>query len=118
MPLILPFVPSVPFYDLDTVIEGVSYTFATRWNTRADAWYFDLYADDGTPIVHNVKIVLGAYLGRTVHHPLFREGVIVAVDTERSRTPREATLHDLGTRVQVRRYTIPEIVGGDRSAIR
>lgn len=125
MPILIPFVPSVPNYRLATIIEDVEYLFDVRWNARDNvdpetgealgAWYFDVRESDETPIACGLKIVLGTYIGRHVNHTLFRDGVFVAVDTERTR--REATLHDLGTRVQVRRYTIPEIVGGAREAV-
>ncbi len=119
MPIQLPLQPGVPFYRLDTVIDDDAYVIDVRWNGRdndgAGAWYLDFYDEDETPIVIGVKIVLGAYLGRGTLHRLFQEGVFVAIDTENTRL--EATLDDLGKRVQVRRYTIEEIIGSDPTSI-
>lgn len=107
MPIQLPFTSTSANYDLRTVIDDVPYTFETRWNGFDKAWYVNIYEDDGTLIVPSVKLVLGCYLAKTVSHRLFRTGVFVVVDTSGKR--RDATIDDLGTRVQVRRYTVPEI---------
>lgn len=107
--IILPFVPSVPAYDFSVDIDGVSYTFDVRWNSRARAWYFDVLESDGTPIARGIKVVLGAYLGRGRLHDLFRLGVIVAHDT--TRDGRDATLDDLGTRVEVLYVPVDELIG-------
>lgn len=85
MASLIPFRPSIPFYDFSTTINNTEYRFDVRWNGRDDrgrgAWYFDVSATDGTKIVEGVKVALGVMLGRWVNHPLFREGIIVAVDT-------------------------------------
>lgn len=126
MPVVIPFQPSRPFYELETVIEDTNYTFDVRWNARDNidpetglskgAWYFDVYDAEGNAIINCVKIVLGAYLGRTCTHRLFTEGAFIATDTEGTR--REPGLDDIGPgkRVEVRYYTIPEILGADPSA--
>lgn len=108
MALLIPFQPSIPFYRFSTTIENVEYVFDARWNGRDSAWYFDVSGVDNTPIVSGVKVVLGTYLGRTVDHPLFRDGVIVAVDT--SDAGLDASFDDLGTRVQVMRLTLDEVL--------
>jgi hypothetical protein len=112
MPFILPLVPSVPLYTVTLVgIDDRTYNFRLRWNSQANgrqgAWCMDVYEVDNTPIAVGIKIVLGVYLGRTSTHPLFRNGVFIARDT--SGQSREATLHDLGTRVVVEYFTAREI---------
>lgn len=126
MPIVIPFQPSLPFYELETVIEERVYLFLVRWNSRDNidpttgkplgAWYFDIFDDEGNAVTSGLKIALGAYIGRTCTHPLFTEGVFVAVDTEGTR--REPGLDDIGDgmRVEVRYYTIPEILGSDPDA--
>lgn len=119
MATLIPFRPSVPFYDFSTTIENVDYQFNVRWNGRENrgkgAWFFDVYETDGTVIAEGVKIVLGAYLARWVNHPLFREGVIVAVCTADS--GKDAGFDDIGVtgegvsqRVQVMRLTLAEVL--------
>lgn len=108
MALLLPFVPSIPFYRFSTTLDNVEYVFDVRWNNRDAAWYFDVSETDNTPIAQGIKVVLGTYLGRWVNHTLFRDGVIVAVDL--SDAGREATLDDLGTRVQIMRLGLEEVL--------
>lgn len=108
MAIILPFVPSIPFYEFGTTLDNVEYIFNVRWNGRDEAWYFDVNESDGTPIVRGVKVVLGGYLGRWVEHPLFREGVLVAVDL--SDAGQDAGFDDFGTRVVVMRMTLDEVL--------
>jgi hypothetical protein len=62
---------------------------------------------DETVVVLGLKLVLGTYIGRTCAHPLFSEGVFVAVDTTNQHA--EAGLDDMGTRVEVWYYTADEI---------
>lgn len=104
--LTIPFESGTAAYSFETPIDGVPYRFDVRWNTRSEAWHFDLYEQDGTPIAHGLKIVLGAFIGRRIQHRLFRTGVMVARDD--SGQGRDATIDDLGTRVLVRWIPITE----------
>lgn len=104
--LILPFIPSVAAYEFSTDIEGISYTFDVRWNSRDEGWYFNLFEDNGAPIAYGLKVVLGTLIGETTPHNLFRLGVLVVIDT--TQEGREATFDDLGTRVQVRYVPVAE----------
>lgn len=115
MPEILPFVPGNANYRLATTLDGDPYILDVRWNGRDGAWYFDLLEEDETPIVHGLKIVLGGYIGRYVDHLLFKNGVFFAVDTSGQRLP--PTLDDLGTRVQVYRFSVDAVWGEDPDAI-
>lgn len=107
MLLTIPFVPSVPSYEFATQIEQVQYTFRVRWNTRAEAWYFDLL-DDVLPILRGVRLSLGLFLGRECKREPFASGGFLVVDT--TRQGREATFDDLGTRVEVRWMPNSEIL--------
>lgn len=107
--VLLPLRPGIPSFRFGTALNATQYVFDVRWNARAHwdavkrvyigAFYMDISEITEKLIIANVKIVLGAYLGRRSNHPLFRDGVFVAVDTTDS--GREATLGDLGVRVQV-----------------
>lgn len=113
MAVVLPFDASNPFYEFTTTIGGVSYRFNVRWNGRDAAWYFDVFEIDDTPIASGIKIVLGCYLGRFTQHTLFRDGVFVAVDLgadANGGVARDATIDDLGTRVQVMRLDISDVL--------
>lgn len=110
MPDILPFKPSIPDYRMGVAIDQAQYTFEVRWNDRDKSWYFNMLEADGTPIIHGVRIVLGMYLGRRSLHDFFQHNVLIAIDT--SNQGREAGLDDLGTRVQVVRFTDEEVLVG------
>ena len=84
----------------------VTYSVVHRWNARDASWYLDVFDEDARPIACGLRVVLGAYLGGRIDHPLFRDGVLVAIDT--SGAGREAAIDDLGTRVQLRYYEIRE----------
>lgn len=120
MPAVIPFIPSNGNYDFDVDIDGASYHFDVRWNSRDEvpatasregvdgAWYFDISESDGTPIARGLKITVGSYIGRYSTHELFEKGVIAAIDT--SGAYRDPGFDDLGTRVEVRYYTVEDLV--------
>lgn len=95
----IPFTPGDPSYEFETQLGSETVRFVVYWNSRDEAWYFDLRSADNRPIAHGIKIVLGVPLGRRVAHPIFRRGMLVAIDV--SGTGRDATLDDLGVRVRV-----------------
>lgn len=108
---LIPFVPSKPNYIFTTTItddDGVPevYNFRVRWSASESGWYFDVRDADGKLIRAGIKIVLGAALGRTSNHKLFRNGCMMAFDT--SGKGKDAGLDDMGTRVKVLRLTRAE----------
>lgn len=108
MPTILPFVPSTNHYDFDTVLRSLEFKFEVRWNSRDEAFYFDVFAADKTRIATGLKVALGAYMGRNVNHELFRQGCLVCripQGDDRS-NPR---FDDMGTRVLVYYFTREEM---------
>lgn len=109
MAKIVPFEPSIPSYRFSTTLIGKTYTIDVHWNARDDAWYFDLLDSAGAPIVHGIKIVLGALLGGRCADERFPLGRFMACDTTDSGT--EAKFDDLGTRVLVYFFSFDEIDG-------
>lgn len=109
MPVEIPLVPSVPNYRRTTTIEDSTYIFDVRWNARESAWYFDLLEEDETPIRIGLKIVLGTFIGRTCHHPLFQAGAFIALDS--SGENRDPGLDDLGfgARVALTYWTVEDL---------
>ncbi len=105
--VVLPFAPSLPNQRFGTTLDDVQYLFDVRWNERDAAWYFDLLAEDETPIRHGIKIVLGAALGGRVAAAAFPRGVLMAADTTGAGV--EPGLDDLGTRVVVYFFTLAEL---------
>src|SRR5688572_16593107 len=107
----LAFIPSDGNYrfnsTLETFTDTGSYTFDVRWNTRDNAWRFDMYDPDGILMVAGVKVVLNTPLGRRSTHPFFNGNALIAIDT--SLTNLDAGFDDLGTRVQIWHFTIEEL---------
>lgn len=93
-------------YTVSTVLEGSTYTFAVRWNGRAESWFFDLYDVNGEIIVAGIRIVLGIILGRRCTDTRFPPGALKAEDL--SNTGVEAGRDELGGRVRVYYYTADE----------
>ena len=95
----LPLTSAFPSYRFGTSLDGKQFTIDVRWNSRDAAWYMDVLTEDGTPVRHGIKLVLGTLLGRRVASPDYPDGVLTAVDL--ARLNRDATLTDLGDRVAV-----------------
>lgn len=109
MPQIIPFRPSEANYEFDVAIDGVTYTFDVHWNSREEAWYFHIFQPSDVvlglyPVVCNVKVVLGTYLGRRTHHPLFQNGLLLC-RVSQGDDLSEPRFDDMGTRVQVLYFT-------------
>jgi hypothetical protein len=71
----------LPFFDMQTSLESVTYTLQFRWNVRASAWFLDILDEQGSIyLVPGVKLVanwpLGAY--RADRQP---PGCFVVVDS-------------------------------------
>lgn len=107
----LGFVPSDGNYRFSAALEvatgTASYTFDVRWNTRANAWYFDMYDPDGILMVAGVKIVLNVPLGRRSAHPFFNDNCIVALD--KSLTEQDPGFDDINVRVALWHLTAGEL---------
>lgn len=99
MPQQLPLTSEFPNYRFGTSLDGVQYTMDVRWNTRDEAWYLDVLAEDGTPIRRGIKVVLGSLLGGRCIDPGFPDGVMIVADL--ARLGRDASIADLGDRVTV-----------------
>lgn len=107
MPTQINFTPSDGNYrfnqTLTTASESATYTFDVRWNTRDNAWRFDMYDPDGNLMVAGVKIVIDTPLGRRSSHPFFDHNAIYAIDTSLDRL--DPGFDDIGSRVIVCHFT-------------
>jgi hypothetical protein len=97
--LLIPVDSDAEFYDLSVDLDGRSYTFEVRWNTRAGAWFLATYDGAGELLVAPRRVVLGANLLGRGSDPRLPPGVLLAVDTSPARTDAGRT--DLGTRVVI-----------------
>ncbi len=112
MPKILPLRPSVGSYDFTCALGAAdveqTFVWRVRWNGRDKAWFLSVLDSGLVPIISNMKIVLGVYLGRQSVHPLFTKGVLLCRPTNKDR--RDPTFDDLGVRVQVVYFTFAEMI--------
>lgn len=99
MPVTVPFLVSETNYRLVCPIDDYTLVFDVRWNSRDEAWYFDLYENDDTVVLLNVKIVTGVSLGRRSLHEFFKSNFMTAVDT--TGRGQDPGFDDLNTRVLV-----------------
>jgi hypothetical protein len=99
MPVYIPFQPSRNNYRLVVPLNSVPFIFDVRWNSRDNAWYFDLREEDETAIRCGNKILVGSKIGRASNHGFFVQRSFDVVDTSGSGT--DAGYDDLGARVQV-----------------
>lgn len=116
----VPLLNSEPWFRTTTALDRlgggtVTVSFDFRWNARDESWYFDAVDESERPIVNSVRFVLGAYLGRHARrHELFRNGVLVAINTSNAPADRgrEAGFDDLGTRVVMTYLTVNDVMVG------
>lgn len=107
MPLIVPLRDGLPFFDLQAVLDGVTYTLTLRWNPRASLWFLDVSNVDGTTQYQSgvglvVSFPLGAYT--TGRSP---PGALVVVDT--SGANEDPQLEGLATRWQLLYFSAAEL---------
>lgn len=88
-----------PHYSFRVSLDGGEYTLELHWNGRLEAWFLDITDVDGTVLESGIRVVVGwPLLARAVNEDM-PPGQLVAVDT--SGQDAEATLNDLGGRVQL-----------------
>jgi hypothetical protein len=107
MILEIPLRPDLAHYDFSYTLDEVTYLFEFRWNSREEAWYFDLRLEDETDVLNGVKVVLGYPMGIRSRNANRPPGQLVAFDT--SGRNEEAGLEDLGSRVIILYYDLEEV---------
>lgn len=48
-----------PSFIQEVTLEGITYRFTFRWNSRESAWYMHVEESDGTGIEYSIKLVTG-----------------------------------------------------------
>lgn len=88
---------TVADYRQSTIIDGREYLLRFYWNQRIGAWHLDVSDQDGDPIVHGLRLVLGADLFRNVVDSRLPPGHLFLLD--RSGTGLMPDINELGERV-------------------
>lgn len=97
-----------PYFDLQVVLEGVTYTLEFRWNVRLGAWFMNIYDADGTTaILVGIRLVANYMLGAYNVGYGGPPGGFAAFDT--SGQGLDPGLEELGDRVQLIYYTAAEL---------
>lgn len=107
MPIEIPLRNDLPFFDLQTVLDDVTYTLEIRWNTRAEAWFMNVLDIEGIVVYQaGLKLVANwmtsAYT--TGRNP---PGSFFLLDT--SGQGEEPGEEDLGDRHKLLYFTASEI---------
>lgn len=100
---------STPFYAFGVALEGVSYNFTFKWNTRGSLWTFDVADGAGVALVSGRRVVVGLPLLARFKDPRLPPGQLVAFDTTGAGV--DPGLADLGTRVTIVYWTAAEVAG-------
>lgn len=58
----LPLRSDVPAFTFQTDLDGTTYSFKFRYNSRTDRWAFDILTANNEPIVSGVLVVTGTLL--------------------------------------------------------
>lgn len=95
-----------PFYSFECALDGESFVFAFRWNTRDESWSFDVDDAAGNRLVSGRKVVLDWPLLVRFRSESLPEGQLVATDT--SGEGEAPSLEDFGTRVVLSYYSADE----------
>lgn len=89
---------ATPHYTMEVQLEGSSYTFEFKWNSRSEFWTFNISDATGDELVSGRRIVTGfpPLLARFKDDRM-PPGNLFAVDT--TGAGADPVLEDLGTRV-------------------
>lgn len=93
---------SEAYYRQRTQLNGVSYVFVFKFNSREGIWSFDLLDQDEDPIALGVRVVVGVELLRWVVDSRKPTGTLLCVDLQSESTTlqdsRDPGIFELGAR--------------------
>jgi hypothetical protein len=97
--IVLPTRRDLPHYTFEIDLDGKTFGFEFRWNTRDEAWRFSISDASGEVLLAGRKVVLGFPLIVRFRDPRLPAGDLSAIDT--SGQDKESGLEDLGSRVKL-----------------
>lgn len=105
----LPVNGELPHHVFFVQLDGTTYGFELRWNTRAQGWFLSVLDAQGNLLLAGRRLVIGWGLtGRfRLRDKRLPPGDVMAIDT--SGQGKEAGLDDLGTRVVVTYVELAEL---------
>jgi hypothetical protein len=96
-----------PHYSYQTDLDGETYGFELRWNTRDSGWYLTIRDAEENVLLAGIRLVVGFPLLRRFRDFRLPPGELEAVDTNTTGQAADPGLADLGQRVLLV-YTSPE----------
>lgn len=76
----LPLRNDVPAFTFQTDLDGTTYTFKFRYNSRMDRWAFDILTANEDPIVSGVLVVTGTLLLERFSDPRLPQGDMLVLN--------------------------------------
>lgn len=68
-----------PFFDMTVSLEGQSYVFDFRFNSRLNSWYFAISLPDGTSLAGGIKVVCRRELLHRFADVRLPRGLLIAI---------------------------------------
>lgn len=78
----LPLRSDVPAFTFQTDLDGTTYSFKFRYNSRMDRWAFDILTANEEPIVSSVLVVAGTFLLERFSDPRLPQGDLFVLNKE------------------------------------
>lgn len=69
-------VPSKSYSEVEVTLEGITYLFTYRFNSRAGRWKLDISLVDGTVVVNGLSLLEGTFPTAHLNLEDFNEGLI------------------------------------------
>ena len=107
MAIIIPCKTDIPHYDMQIVLDAVTFTLEFRWNTREASWYMRILTQEGEAILDGLKVVVDWPIGFRSADVRRPAGALIALDTMGEHlNPGQ---FDLGDRVQLSYFPFAEL---------
>ena len=78
----LPLRSDVPAFTFQTDLDGTTYSFKFRYNSRMDRWAFDILTANNDPIIEGVLVVTGTLLLERFSDPRLPQGDMFVLNKE------------------------------------
>ena len=78
----LPLRNDVPAFSFQTDLDGTTYSFKFRYNSRSDRWIFDILTANEIPIISGVPVLTGTSLLKRFESDLLPEGDLFVLNKE------------------------------------
>ena len=78
----LPLRSDVPAFTFQTDLDGTTFTFKFRYNSRMDRWAFDIQTANEDPIISGIPVLTGTSLLKRFEDDRLPEGELFVLNKE------------------------------------